>query len=499
MYNDHFGLARAPFKITPDTSQFFSGADRGSVLDAIVYAIDSGEGIVKVIGEVGTGKTMLCRMLQIRLPEHVELVYIANPNIGAENILNVIAMELKIISEPVSKLAAQNLLQDFLVKTHASGKRVVVFVEEAQGMPIETLEEIRMLTNLETDTDKLLQIVLFGQPELDKNLMQPSIRQLKERIAHNFYLKPLHIKDIKEYLNFRTRNTGYHGPDLFNEQASKAIGKYSKGLIRRVNIIADKAMLAAYADGTNSINTSHVKKAVSDSDFNANYYWQKSYLWPIVTLIALLALVMAAYVIYNNTRDAVEPVSEAKSIAEETLAVSTPVEKPAIATEQTALNVEESANNLKTEAPETSGSEADIVDAKIDAQYLDQSIEKEYSMIAELGYERLAARLQATHDWLKTAEDWQYTIQVILLRDRSVARLEQFLRKIENSIGIGNIYVYETTISGKLMYGVLYKQFWNKKNANQGIRDLPAVFDSSRPVILRTVKGIRKEIAASKI
>ncbi len=507
MYNDHFGLARAPFKITPDTSQFFSGADRGSVLEAIVYAIESGEGIVKVIGEVGTGKTMLCRMLQIRLPEQVELVYIANPNIGAENILNVIAIELKIITEPVSKLAAQNLLQDYLLKMHASGKRVVVFVEEAQGMPIDTLEEIRMLTNLETDTDKLLQIVLFGQPELDKNLMQPSIRQLKERIAHNFYLKPLHVKDIKEYLNFRTRNTGYHGPDLFNEPVAKAIGKYSKGLIRRVNIIADKAMLAAYADGTNSIATHHVKQAVSDSDFNANYYWRKPRIWFIAILLTLALCALAMYFFFNYkpaTPVVTKPDSEPVVIETirpmlESVPERRPVAEPVIErkVEPMANLLAENSRSITEDIDNSAEFEA--YNARIDEYYLDKSIEKEYKMLGELGYPLLSQRLLATHDWLEAARSRLHTIQIMLLRDRSVESLERFLRKIENQIAISDVYIYETVIKGKLMYGVLYKEFADKQEAKQGIVDLPAIFESSRPVMLRTVKGIRAEVATSKI
>ena len=171
MYEDYFGLERPPFKITPDTSLFYDGGKRGDILAALVYAIHRGEGIIKVVGEVGSGKTMLCRMLQLKLPDTVEIVYIANPSVSAEDILFVIAHELSLqVTKEASKHEVMHLLQDYLLQRHMENKQVVLFIEEAQGMPLDTLEEIRLLSNLETDENKLLQIILFGQPELDQNL-----------------------------------------------------------------------------------------------------------------------------------------------------------------------------------------------------------------------------------------------------------------------------------------------------------------------------------------
>ena len=171
MYEEYFGLERPPFKITPDTSLFYDGGKRGDILAALVYAIHRGEGIVKVVGEVGSGKTMLCRMLQMKLPDTVEIVYIANPSVSADDILFVIAHELSLpVVKEASKHEVMHMLQDYLLQRHMENKQVVLFVEEAQGMPLDTLEEIRLLSNLETDENKLLQIILFGQPELDQNL-----------------------------------------------------------------------------------------------------------------------------------------------------------------------------------------------------------------------------------------------------------------------------------------------------------------------------------------
>ena len=231
MYQEHFGLTRPPFKITPDTSLFFEGSQRGAALDALIYAIKSGEGIIKVVGEVGSGKTMLCRMLELRLSSDVDIIYISNPSLSPDNILHVIAHELNLdVSNEMNKVDVMQKIQSHLLEKHASNRQVVLFVEEAQSMPDETLEEIRLLSNLETDENKLLQMVLFGQTELDEKLSSPYIRQLKERITYSFNLLPFLPDDILQYLNFRLRAVGYKGPDLFNKKTAGVVKKYSDGL-----------------------------------------------------------------------------------------------------------------------------------------------------------------------------------------------------------------------------------------------------------------------------
>ncbi len=273
MYYEHFGLTQPPFKITPNTDFFFGGGNRGPILEALIYAITQGEGIVKVTGEVGSGKTMLCSMLQARVPENVETVYLANPSVSPDEILHAIAFELQLdIARDTSRLAVMHAIQAYLLQRHAEGKRVVLFVEESQGMPIATLEEIRLLSNLETKSDKLLQIVLFGQPELDENLRQNQIRQLKERITHSFRLEPLTGPETREYLMFRLRAAGYRGPDLFTDAIIREIARISGGLTRRINLIADKALLAAFADNTHTLRQKHIDAAVRDSEFAHQQY-----------------------------------------------------------------------------------------------------------------------------------------------------------------------------------------------------------------------------------
>jgi type II secretory pathway predicted ATPase ExeA len=265
MYLEHFGLREAPFRITPHTEFFFSGANRGATLEALLYAITAGEGMVKVTGEVGSGKTMLCRVLMERLPANVETIYLAVPSLSRDEMLAAIAADLDIETAGANTTKLVRALQERLIEIHSQGKQVVALIDEAHAMPLATLEEIRLLSNLETEKEKLLQIVLFGQPELDQHLGLPHMRQLKERITHSFTLAPLPPRDVHDYVNFRLRAAGYHGPDLFGPEVLRIIAEASDGLTRRINIYADKTLLAAFAGGTHSVTPDHARAAITDT------------------------------------------------------------------------------------------------------------------------------------------------------------------------------------------------------------------------------------------
>jgi type II secretory pathway predicted ATPase ExeA len=301
MYYSHFGLSQAPFKITPNTEFFFTGGNRGPILEALIYAISHGEGIIKVTGEVGSGKTMLCHMLPTRMPPNVDTVYIANPSVSPEEILHTIAIELQIeVGRGAPRVEVMHALHEFLLKRHAEGRRVVAFVEESQSMPPATLEEARLLSNLETGSDKLLQIVLFGQPELDETLRLPQLRPLRERITHSFRLEPLAAGEIREYLMFRLRAAGYRGPDLFSDIVVKQVARASLGLTRRVNLIADKALLAAFSENTHTVRPKHVEAAVRDSEFSQETPPRAGlrFLWGIAVFAAGAILGIGAYMVF---------------------------------------------------------------------------------------------------------------------------------------------------------------------------------------------------------
>lgn len=473
MYNDHFGLRRPPFRITPDTSLFYSGADRGSMLEALTYVVLSGEGITKVIGEVGSGKTMLCRMLEEKFPERVETIYIANPGISPENILNVLAFEAGLIREPKSKLEAMQLLQQWLLKKHAANRQVVVLIEEAQGMPLETLEEIRLLSNLETVQHKLMQIVLFGQPELDQKLTTNSIRQLKERITHNFYLSPLNRTQIKEYLNFRMRNAGYYGPDLFGDKLARLIGRYSAGLIRRVNILADKILLAAYAAGTTRLTPGHVRKAAADCQFNRHVNRQLPRFWLPASIGMTAGLCLATLVWWVNQSRA------------------STMENAAGGLGQTAV-VQDKTSVL----PGADGRMEADADTLAATANLDRTMS---------GGERSGAwgrlvdeRLEATRAWLGAANGEQYSIQLMTLRGKAAENLNDYLKGLPKSIDLNDIFIYETSVKGERVLGVLYRLFATREEAVATTRDMPRPFATFEPFLLRTIEGVRNDIAGYK-
>lgn len=296
MYHEFFGLKEAPFRITPDTGFFFSGGERGAILQGLVYAIRQGEGIIKVTGEVGSGKTMLCWMLEQHLPDDIETVYLANPNVKPEDVLPSILAELELIRQAdASRAEHLRTLNDYLLARHDAGKQVVMFVEEAQGMTLDTLEEIRLLSNLETEREKLLQIVLFGQPELDAKLADPRIRQLRERITTAITLAPLTPDAIRAYLAFRLTTAGYRGPDLFDRRTVRSIARASRGLTRRVNILADKSLLAAYTDNTRTIRPRHIRIALRDSAFYDGANKPLRWLLPSIALSIMTAVLAGFY------------------------------------------------------------------------------------------------------------------------------------------------------------------------------------------------------------
>ncbi|MQA18895.1 ExeA family protein [Rugamonas rivuli] len=267
MYQSHFGLRESPFGITPNPAFFYAGNTRGEILQALLYAVCHGEGIIKVTGEVGAGKTMLCRMLESQLPPHIDVIYLVNPNLNPQEVQYAIAAELGMDGHGLRIDEIQRRLQADLIARHSQGRQVVLLVEEAQAMPLDTLEAIRLLTNLETAHSKLLQIVLFGQPELDQHLALASMRQLKERITHSFEVPALAPALIDEFLECRLRAAGHDGSPLFSPAAARLIAERSEGIVRRINILADKALLAAFAADASTVGVRHARQAIRESAF----------------------------------------------------------------------------------------------------------------------------------------------------------------------------------------------------------------------------------------
>jgi type II secretory pathway predicted ATPase ExeA len=511
MYYKHFGLTQPPFRITPDTDFFFEGGNRGAVLEALIYAIAQGEGIVKVVGEVGSGKTMLCRVLQSRLPKSVETVYLANPSVSPAEILHAIAFELQLpLPREAGRLEVMHALNEYLLARHAEGRQVVVFVEESQSMPIGTLEEIRLLSNLETRRHKLLQIILFGQPELDENLRKPEIRQLRERITHSFNLAPLNAEEVREYLAFRLRAAGYHGPDLFSDRVIRYIWRMTGGLTRRINIVADKTLLAAYAANTHNVSLKHAKAAAADSEFNAAPRQRSHLRWNRQSAVAAaLAVAVGAALIgarYFFASADPSAVTTQPAVAAGRLAEARPQTAPA-ATPTNAQGDATSASNASTASvPGRSVAPTPVAVRTVESKGATPAATapdappapgaKELDAPPAPGAkDLLEQRLLATERWLAEEQGGVFSIQ--LLGSNDTQMLRSYLETLSNHIEKDKIFVYRTVANQAPSMTVLYGAFPARADAVKSLEALPAALKANRPYI-RTVQGVRAELAQRK-
>ncbi len=542
MYYDFFGLTQPPFKITPDTDVFFEGGNRGAILEALIYAITNGEGIIKVTGEVGSGKTMLCRVLQTRLPKNVETVYLANPSVSPEEILHAIAFELQLpIARDASRIEVMHALNTYLLERHSQQRQVVVFVEESQGMPIATLEEIRLLSNLETQQYKLLQILLFGQPELDENLRQPQIRQLRERITHSFTLSPLDEGDVRAYLAFRLHAAGYHGPDLFSRRVISYLTHACAGLTRRINLVADKALLAAFAEGTHNVSLKHAKAAVRDSEFSD--VPGRASLSPLIYALGGLVLggllgviIYATYLALTTSREVTSTATVAPSAgqtsstlpagdnstaaisvtaAEQPKSIPKPANSAAIPRKETRLAAKVKSDQANSTQPSQAVSEengplsaSSAMVEKIVASRPPAPETPPLPSITGSGGEAvdsttaanpasppgdvLEQRLHATNRWLAEQAGSAYSIQLLGTTDPELLR--EYFKTIGKYLEIEKVYVYRTIANQRPSLTVLYGNFADRAEVNRMLEILPDDLKANRPYY-RTIQGVRSEIA----
>lgn len=266
IYLSHFGLREVPFSITPDTSFFCSCRSIQEAFNTLSFAASNGEGFIKITGEVGTGKTLLCRKFIGSLDEEWVTAYVPNPNIAPRTLLRVVAEELGCeIPNDLDEHALMRVINYHLLNLARDNKRPILCIDESQAMSIETLEMVRLLTNLETEKRKLLQVVLFGQPELDEKLSRAEIRQLRQRITFEYRLSPLTRHEIAGYLMHRLIVAGYSGAGIFSARAIGAIHRASGGIPRLANILAHKTLMLAYGRGVREAAWLDAWRAINDT------------------------------------------------------------------------------------------------------------------------------------------------------------------------------------------------------------------------------------------
>jgi len=311
MYESFFGLREAPFTLTPNTHFFMKSETHHKGLEMLLWALNNKEGFIKISGEVGTGKTLLCRKLLNALDDKFVTAYIPNPHFSAETLYCLLADELSqclTTGNPLKNsennyslvagisgdqhVIALQLIQDRLIQFANEGKQVVLVIDEAQSMPEDTIEALRLLTNLETESEKLLQVVLFGQPELNDMLAQKNLRQLQQRITFQHNIQSLDRSGIEHYISHRMLMAGYTGGRLFEASAITLLTKASKGIPRLVNILCHKALMSAFGQGSRQVSKQHMKSAIEDTE-SVNVSWWQYLSWSFKITLPLLIVVTA--------------------------------------------------------------------------------------------------------------------------------------------------------------------------------------------------------------
>jgi type II secretory pathway predicted ATPase ExeA len=460
LYLDHFGLTEPPFRITPHTDFFFDGADRGATLEALIYAVLHDEGIVKVSGEVGSGKTMLCRVLMERLPPHVATIYLATPSLAREEILHAIADDLSLKLSPDRRSVALRELQEHLIGEYGAGRRVVILIDEAHVMPEDTLEQVRLLSNLESNRHKLLQIVLFGQPELDQTLAKNELRQLRDRITHSFRMRPLAPAEVGRYLSFRMRAAGYRGPEVFTPRAVRRIARATDGLTRRINIVADKALLAAFTENTHAITHRHVRAAVADSEFAAPRGSPRLPVYVAAAAAAGIAVGAAVPWLFAPPEAKPAPVPVALAPTPAPVKEDPPPEPPK-AQPKALLTAEQ---------------------------------EKRVGGYSAAGHRLLAGRLSSSIERLETADDERYSLELYVTENADPARMERFLLRARDLVPLEDLMVIPVSAAGQYRLWVLFGDFPTRDEAINAAKRLPPRYQEAFRIAPRSFGELRRQL-----
>ncbi|MCJ8349804.1 AAA family ATPase [Moritella sp.] len=291
MYKAHFGLTEVPFGLTPNTQFYHPLVPHFEALQVLTTALAAGEGFIKVTGEVGAGKTLICRKLLNELGDNYVIAYLPNPYLTPNEIRAAIASELS-IDTSLDQYQLTEALNHRLITLSAADKQVVLLIDEAQVLPHETLEALRLISNLETESKKLLQVVLFGQPELDTRLQQDNLRQLRQRITFSYQLRPLLANETSSYVEHRLTVSGYRGAPLFEAKALRLLHQASGGIPRIINILAHKCLMLSYGKNVRNINTKLVTLAIQDTE---SAMQPRNFRLPIMAAILVVEMILVIW------------------------------------------------------------------------------------------------------------------------------------------------------------------------------------------------------------
>lgn len=301
MYLQHFGLKEVPFSLTPNTDFFLGLPSHVEALQVLQIALQTGEGFIKVTGEVGTGKTLICRKLINELPDNYRCAYLPNPFLSPAEMRWAVALELGLtFSADIDQLQLSILIQQQLLALSGQGLSIVMVLDEAQALPDETLEALRLFTNLETEKRKLIQVVLFGQPELDQRLKQDKFRQLRQRITFSYSLRPLNNSEGQAYIQHRLAKAGRQGQPLFTGKQTAKITTLARGIPRLINILAHKSLMLSYGEGKAQVLDRHLRAAAVDT-IDVQGSTKHTVLWMLGASLLIVATLTGYYFYFGVT------------------------------------------------------------------------------------------------------------------------------------------------------------------------------------------------------
>ena len=502
LYLDHFGLAKPPFQITPDLGFFFSGGRRGDILSALLHVAQHEEGIMTLVAEVGSGKTMLARLLLSRLPSSICTIYLANPSFSRDEILGAIGRELGLTNLPTSTEARLAALHQELLNRHSAGQRVLLVIDEAHAMPPESLEEVRLLSNLETEQHKLLNIMLFGQPELDETLRDRRMRQVRDRVIHRFELTALPADEAAAYVDHRLRAAGWRGGALFVPAAMALLIKASGGRARRINLLADKALLAAYALGKSSVQIEQVRTAVSElhDDIVAPTQWRLPRVWSWAAL-GMAGVLLVASAVWTG-RSAMSPalvagssaplVSSAVVSAPVAVAFTGPTPSPPLLTMPAASAAQVAAPpSTAIHAPQSLA--PPVLSASAASAALASVASAAPPVLPAVAPPWLAVLMpfiESTQAQLQSGELTGYTLQIAALPREPTAAA--YVKSLSQLVDPKQVYAQLSHYNGKDFVAVFVGSYPSSAKANAALIDLPAPLKANKPIV-RTWNKIRQD------
>jgi MSHA biogenesis protein MshM len=469
LYLKHFDLEKSPFQITPDIDFFFSGSQRGGILTALLHVACHDEGIVTVVAEVGSGKTLLARLMLARLPADISTVYLANPCFSRDEIISAISRDLGLPAQ--SGTTEENLAQlhQELLRRHAQGQRVLLVIDEAHAMPIESLEEVRLLSNLETDRHKLVNIMLFGQPELDTVLADRRLRQVRDRVIHRFELPPLVNDEATAYIDHRLRVAGWSGGRLIAPAAITALIKLSQGRARRINLLADKALLAAYAEGVKQVEKRHVVSASGElhpDSAPASFFAQPAVRYGAISVALAILLASAMVAVLGWYRAPMQ--AQAEPVLPRTaapVAAVAPAELKEVPTPAVKPPVDSPASPVATvkEVAKDAGKPSRV---------------------------KVADVVKRTEELVGNADKRGFTLQLASLP--SMENVGDYLNNMAAFVDPALLYAHKRSYKGAGSAAVYFGYYSSEPEAREALNKLPEALKSNHPVI-RTWAGIRRE------